>query len=108
MTLRTLLTYFTFAACAVFFSVYAAAQDDPAAEEDPPVARPFEWRNIGPGNMMGRITSIDALETDHRVVVVGSASGGVWLSRNAGTTVKPIFDDYGTQSIGAVAPQGSM
>jgi photosystem II stability/assembly factor-like uncharacterized protein len=53
--------------------------------------------------MMGRITSIDALETDHRVAVIGSASGGVWLTRNAGTTVESIFDDYGTQSIGAVA-----
>jgi len=63
----------------------------------------IEWRNIGPSNMMGRISSIDAMDSDHRVVVVGSASGGVWLSKNAGTTFEPIFDDYGTQSIGGVA-----
>ena len=38
----------------------------------------LRWRNIGPANMMGRIASIDALDTDHRVVLVASASGGVF------------------------------
>lgn len=63
----------------------------------------LQWRNIGPSNMSGRITDIDALEDDYRFVVVASASGGVWKSTNAGTTWEPIFDDYGTASIGAVA-----
>ncbi|NIP59161.1 MAG: hypothetical protein GWO17_14550, partial [Gemmatimonadetes bacterium] len=63
----------------------------------------LEWRNIGPSNMMGRISTIDALESDHRTVLIGAASGGVWLSKDAGTTFEPIFDDYGSQSIGAVA-----
>ncbi len=66
-------------------------------------ASAFPWRNIGPSNMMGRISTIDALESDHRVVLIGSASGGVWLSKNAGTTFEPIFERYGSQSIGAVA-----
>ena len=63
----------------------------------------LQWRNIGPSNMSGRITDIDALEDDYRFVVVASASGGVWKSTNAGTTWDPIFDDYGTASIGAVS-----
>jgi photosystem II stability/assembly factor-like uncharacterized protein len=63
----------------------------------------LRWRGIGPGNMSGRISAIDALDSDWRVVVIGSASGGVFLSRNAGTTFEPIFDRYGSGSIGAVA-----
>jgi len=60
----------------------------------------LQWRNIGPANMMGRISSVDALRDDYRTVLIGSASGGVWKSTNAGNTVEPIFDRYGSQSIG--------
>ncbi len=63
----------------------------------------FEWRNIGPANMGGRISDIQALDQDYRFVIVASASGGVWKSTNAGTSWEPIFDDYGSSSIGAVA-----
>jgi len=60
------------------------------------------WRNIGPANMGGRISDIQALEKDFRYVIAASASGGVWKSLNAGTTWEPIFKDYGSASIGAV------
>jgi photosystem II stability/assembly factor-like uncharacterized protein len=64
--------------------------------------RDFQWRNIGPANMGGRISDIQALDKDYRFVIVASASGGVWKTVNAGTTWKPIFDRYGSGSIGAV------
>lgn len=67
------------------------------------LTRNMTWRNIGPSNMSGRISDIDALEDDYRFVIVASSSGGVWKSTNAGTTWEPIFDDYGTGSIGAVS-----
>jgi len=63
----------------------------------------FRWRSIGPANMSGRVTDIEALDDDYRFVIVASASGGVWKSVNAGTTWEPIFDDYGAASIGSVA-----
>lgn len=63
----------------------------------------FCWRNIGPANMSGRVTDIQALESDFRHLLVASASGGVWKSTNAGTTWEPIFDHYRSASIGAVA-----
>ncbi len=63
----------------------------------------LEWRNIGPSNMMGRIAAIDALNDDYKTVLIGTASGGVWKSTNAGNTFTSIFDDYGSQSIGDVA-----
>lgn len=75
-----------------------AAQATPAS-----LTQDLRWRNIGPANMMGRIAAIDALADDWRTVLVGSASGGVFLSRNAGVTWKPIFDRYGSGSIGSVA-----
>ncbi|MEO1084312.1 MAG: glycosyl hydrolase, partial [Acidobacteriota bacterium] len=51
--------------------------------------------------MSGRIASLDAVATDPVTVYVGTASGGVWLSKDGGTTFDPIFDEH-TQSIGAV------
>ena len=86
-------------------SPWLPAQAEAAAQTPvPPAAlfRDLAWRGIGPANMMGRIAAIDALHEDARVVLVGSASGGVFLSRNAGVTWQPIFDDYGSGSIGAV------
>ena len=63
----------------------------------------LKWRNIGPANMVGRISDFEALDSDFTQVLVASASGGVWKSTNAGTTWEPIFDDYGSASIGDVA-----
>jgi photosystem II stability/assembly factor-like uncharacterized protein len=63
----------------------------------------FEWRNIGPANMSGRVSDIQALDDNFCYVLVASASGGVWKSANAGTTWEPIFDEYGSASIGALA-----
>ena len=81
----------------------ALAQKAPDAKDDLGIARAFPWRNIGPANMSGRISDIEALDEDFTFVVVGSASGGVWKSVNAGTTWQPIFDTYGAASIGDVA-----
>lgn len=61
----------------------------------------IEARHIGPGTTSGRIAAIDGVNSDPRIIYVGSAGGGVWKSINAGTTFKPIFDKY-TQAIGAV------
>lgn len=58
-------------------------------------------RQIGPATMSGRISAIDAVVTDPNVVYVGSAGGGIWKSKNAGTTFKSIFDKY-NQCIGCI------
>lgn len=58
-------------------------------------------RHIGPAVMSGRISAIDALDKDPRIVYIGAAAGGVWKSKNAGTTFEPIFDDH-IQSIGTI------
>ena len=64
-------------------------------------------RNIGPANMSGRITTIDVLTSNPKIMYVGAASGGVWKSENGGSAWNPIFDDQPTQNIGAIAIQQS-
>ena len=61
----------------------------------------IEARQIGPATMSGRISAIDAVNADPRIAYIGAASGGLWKTKNAGTTVKPVFDEY-NQSIGAI------
>jgi photosystem II stability/assembly factor-like uncharacterized protein len=78
-------------------SVLSAQQTEESLFKD------LQWRNTGPANMSGRVSDIQALDNDFQHVLVASASGGVWKSTNAGTTWEPIFDDYGSASIGAVA-----
>ncbi len=73
-----------------------------AQATDEQILSALRWRNIGPANMGGRIVDIEAVEHDFTVVFLASASGGVWKSVNAGTTWQPIFDDYGSASIGDV------
>lgn len=62
----------------------------------------IEARQLGPGTMSGRITSIKGTTADSRILYVGTAGGGVWKSTNAGASYSPIFDKY-CQSIGAIA-----
>ncbi|WP_299887667.1 hypothetical protein [uncultured Lacinutrix sp.] len=64
-------------------------------------------RNIGPGGMSGRVTSIDAVHTNPDIMYVGTASGGLWKSTSGGIKWEPIFDNEITASIGAVAIQQS-
>lgn len=61
----------------------------------------LECRHIGPAVMSGRISAIDAVNGDPRILYLGSAGGGIWKSTNGGTTFKPVFDDH-IQSIGAI------
>jgi len=64
-------------------------------------------RNIGPGGMSGRVTSIDVVQSDTNIMYAGTASGGLWKSTSAGIKWDPIFDNEATASIGAVAIQQS-
>jgi photosystem II stability/assembly factor-like uncharacterized protein len=62
-------------------------------------------RNIGSAKMSGRISAVAGREDKDGkfTLLVGSASGGVWMSEDSGTTFKPVFDKQPVQSIGAVA-----
>jgi len=64
-------------------------------------------RNVGPANMSGRITAIDVVTDNPKLMYVGAASGGVWKSENGGSAWEAVFDDQPTQNIGALAIQQS-
>jgi photosystem II stability/assembly factor-like uncharacterized protein len=60
-------------------------------------------RGIGPALMSGRVSDIAVDPIRHSTWYVVAASGGVWKTVNSGTTWTPIFDGYGSYSIGCVA-----
>lgn len=62
----------------------------------------IEFRAIGPAFTSGRIADIAIDPQDENLWYVAVGSGGVWKTENSGTTWKPIFDNEGSYSIGAV------
>ena len=80
----------------------AASAPMAQAAMDDGLIKDLKWRNIGNANLKGRISSVDALEDNFAHAIVGTGSGGVWKTENAGATWTPIFDGYGAASIGEV------
>jgi len=74
-----------------------------ANQSDHPLLAPFRWRSIGPVGQGGRVDDIAVHPVDARIWYVGFATGGLWRTRNNGTTFEPIFDEHETHSIGAIA-----
>jgi len=63
----------------------------------------MKFRSIGPALMAGRIADIAIHPEDDNVWYVAVGSGGVWKTKNAGTSWTPIFDEQPVYSIGCVA-----
>ena len=68
-----------------------------------PLLKNFRFRSIGPASMGGRIDDIAVSEAIPSIIYIGYAVGGVFKSENNGTTFKPVFETYGTASIGDIA-----
>jgi hypothetical protein len=68
-----------------------------------PLLSNFRFRSIGPASMGGRIDDIAVYEKDSRIIWVGYAVGGIFKSVNAGTSFTPVFEKYGSASIGDLA-----
>ena len=62
----------------------------------------LKLRSIGPAFMSGRIADIAIHPEDPNLWYVAVGSGGVWKTKNAGTTWQPIFDKQVSYSIGCV------
>ena len=88
---------FTFGFLLIAFFTTLSAQ-----EVDFEHFKSIKARSIGPAGMSGRVTAIDVNLTNPEHIYVGTASGGIWLSTNAGITWNPIFDDIDVLSIGAL------
>src|SRR5689334_19298279 len=68
-----------------------------------PLLASFRFRSIGPASMGGRIDDIAVADSDPSIIYLGYAVGGVFKSENNGTTFVPVFETYGTASIGDIA-----
>ena len=78
------------------------SESDGSALTDKAFGR-LEWRSIGPANMGGRTADVEGVPGNPNLVYVGTASGGLWKTTNAGVTWTPIFERQNTISIGDVA-----
>src|SRR5436190_96747 len=58
-------------------------------------------RALGPGVMSGRIACIDGVPGERITLWVGTAGGGVWRSKDNGTTWASVFEGHAS-SIGAI------
>jgi len=95
----------SFAALFVFFALGGplSAQDDGLTSD---AVESLRLRSLGPALVSGRISDVAVDPRNRSVWYVGVASGNVWKTENRGTTWTPIFDDYGSYSIGAVTVDG--
>jgi photosystem II stability/assembly factor-like uncharacterized protein len=62
----------------------------------------IKLRNLGPALTSGRISDFAMTPGKFNRYFVATASGGLWLTENNGSSWKPVFDKYGSYSIGVV------
>lgn len=83
-----------------------AGEGGPERPSDPmssPTFGGLRFRSIGPAVVGGRVLDFAVDPNDRAKYFIAVASGGVWKTANAGTTWTPVFDNYGSYSIGAIA-----
>jgi photosystem II stability/assembly factor-like uncharacterized protein len=62
----------------------------------------LKFRSLGPAITSGRVTDFAVNPDNYHEFYASVASGNVWKTTNSGTTWEPIFDKYGSYSIGCV------
>jgi len=94
---------FLYGVIAAFCGAALGAQT-PAGTDgiNPASFKGLEFRSIGPSITTGRISDVDIDPKNPNVWYVASASGGLWKTENRGNTFTPIFDEYGSYSLGCV------
>lgn len=72
-------------------------------EAETSIVKNLKFESIGPTIMSGRVVDL-AVNPDNPVeFYVGYASGGVWHTRNNGTSFEPVLDTSPTQNVGSLA-----
>ncbi|WP_422082641.1 WD40/YVTN/BNR-like repeat-containing protein [Ulvibacterium sp.] len=60
-------------------------------------------KNVGPSVMSGRVVDLDVNPENPMEFYVGYASGGLWYTKNNGTSFVPVLDSSETQNVGDIA-----
>jgi len=63
----------------------------------------LKFRSIGPASMGGRLDDIAVVESDPRIIYIGSAAGGLFKTINGGITWEALFENQPNPSIGDIA-----
>ncbi|MGB5554339.1 MAG: glycosyl hydrolase, partial [Flavobacteriaceae bacterium] len=79
----------------------ALAQKNQLAKNS--LVKNFPLKNIGPSVMSGRVADLEVNPQDPTEFYVGYAAGGLWYTRNNGTSFVPVMDNAATQNIGDIA-----
>jgi photosystem II stability/assembly factor-like uncharacterized protein len=60
--------------------------------------------------MSGRVTDIEGIPSPSKTFYVAAAAGGIWKTKNNGTTFRPLFQDERVVAMGdlAIAPSDTM
>jgi photosystem II stability/assembly factor-like uncharacterized protein len=69
---------------------------------DADALRRLEFRSLGPSLTTGRISDVAVDPKNPSVWYVAASAGNLWKTENRGNTWTPIFDSYGSYSLGAV------
>jgi photosystem II stability/assembly factor-like uncharacterized protein len=64
--------------------------------------RALEFRTVGPSLTTGRLSDIAVDPKNPNVWYVAASAGNLWKTGNRGNTWEPIFEGYGSYSLGAV------
>ena len=81
---------------------FARTEESAKAKLNAGALSSIKLRNVGPALMSGRIADIAIDPLRPNTWYVGAGSGNLWKTVNAGTTWTPIFENYGSYSIGCV------
>ncbi len=104
-----------FGALAVIVSVFGGFGSAQNAQQKAQAAltaddfNQFSWRWVGPMAFAGRVSGYAVPRGQSQIYYVLMASGGIWKTIDGGIHFEPIFEHYGTQSMGwlAIAPSNA-
>jgi photosystem II stability/assembly factor-like uncharacterized protein len=106
---NTFLPFIVFGVLVPLNSLAQKKNPEPSPIYDASTVNALSFRMVGPALTSGRVgdIAVDPKRPDRWFVA--AAAGGVWLTTNHGTSFQPIFDSYGSYSIGCVkiAPSNS-
>ncbi|MDT8340370.1 MAG: hypothetical protein RQ751_02570 [Longimicrobiales bacterium] len=68
------------------------------------------WRNVGPANMMGRVTDVEGIGSPSKTWFFAAAAGGIWKTTNNGITFRQVWDQERVVAMGdlAIAPSDTL
>lgn len=79
--------------------------------EENSLVKNLPLKNIGPSIMSGRVVDLAVNEANPTEFYVAYASGGLWYTKNNGTSFTPVMDETQTQNLGDIAvhwPSGTI